>query len=393
MAKSRHPGVRRLSAGRYEVRVTWINPKTGRRKDRKQVIAAATLNDAIAARERLRAETSVRGTTPRKRPRLGEYAQLWMRGKVPTIRPSTADRYATTLDRHILPALGNYFVDAIVPQDVLTWRDDQRGEASTVNSRLRVLRALLRDAQAHLGLPNDPCARVKTVPERPTAGNRLRPSDLKRVLEHLRDHEPDWYPLFLTMGLTGGRFGEVSALEWDDVDEDAGVIWIRRSQWQGRVGPTKTGKVRDVPLPEPLRVVLNEHRQRLLRTQAPGLSKGLVFPSNAGTHRRNASLRKPLQRALAAAGIRERFTPHGFRRTWNNLLRQVASSAITRSMIGHETEEMFLHYSHIERDEKEGAVGRALALIDGPNVEETVEGSGAASDPPSSDHRENTRND
>lgn len=58
-------------------------------------------------------------------------------------------------------------------------------------------------------------------------------------------------------------------------------------------------------------------------------------------------------------------------------------------MIGHETEEMFLHYSHIERGEKHSAVERALALVDGPKVE----GSGAASDPPSSGHRENTRND
>ncbi|MGB5503987.1 MAG: tyrosine-type recombinase/integrase, partial [Polyangiales bacterium] len=133
--------------------------------------------------------------------------------------------------------------------------------------------------------------------------------------------------------------------------------------------------------------------QRLIRKQARGLSEGLVFPSRVGTYRRNASLRKPLGRALQAAGVDDRFTLHGFRRTWNNLLRQVSSSAITQSMIGHETEEMFLHYSHIERDEKHSAVERALALVDGSKVEEKVEGSGAASDPPNSGHRENTRND
>jgi len=95
------------------------------------------------------------------------------------------------------------------------------------------------------------------------------------------------------------------------------------------------------------------------------------------------------ERALRAARIEDRFTLHGFRRTWNNLLRQVSSSAITQSMIGHATEEMFLHYSHIEREEKHSAVNRALALVDGNKVE----GSGAASDPPNSGHRETTRND
>jgi integrase len=393
MSKSRYPGIQRLSAGRYQVRVTWIDPKTGKKKDQKKVIAAASMSEASSQRELLRSELLTSGTTLRERLRLGEYASSWMRGKIPTLKPSTRDKYAGMLDQHILPALGDHYLDAISPQDVILWRDAQHAKASTVNSRLRVLRALLRDAQADLGLPRDPCARVRTIPEEPPVGNRLKPEDLQRVLAYLRENEPGWYPLFLTMALTGARFGEVSALEWDDIDEDAEVIWIRRAQWQGRVGTTKTGKVRDVPLPPLLKDVLKHHRQRLIRNQARGLSEGLVFPSRVGTYRRNASLRKPLGRALQAAGIDDRFTLHGFRRTWNNLLRQVSSSAITQSMIGHETEEMFLHYSHIERGEKYSAVERALALVDGPKVEEKVEGSGAASDPPNSGHRENTRND
>ena len=393
MSKSRYPGIQRLSPGRYQVRVTWIDQKTGKKKDQKQVIAAANMAEANSQRELLRAQLLTSGTTQRERVRLGEYASSWMRGKIPTLKPSTRAKYAGMLDQYILPALGDNYVDAISPQDVILWRDGQRAKASTVNSRLRVLRALLRDAQADLGLARDPCARVRTLPEKPPGGNRLKPEDLQRVLAYLREEEPVWYPLFLTMALTGARFGEVSALEWDDIDEDAEVIWIRRAQWQGRVGTTKTGKVRDVPLPPLLKDVLKQHRQQLIRKQARGLSEGLVFPSRVGTYRRNASLRKPLGRALQAAGIADRFTLHGFRRTWNNLLRQVSSSAITQSMIGHETEEMFLHYSHIERGEKHSAVERALALVDGPKVEEKVEGSGAASDPPNRGHRQTTRND
>ena len=392
MSKSRYPGIERLSSGRYRIRVTWIDPKTGKRKDQKKVIAATSMAEASSQRELLRIQLLTGGTTPEHRLRLGEYASSWMRGKIPTLKPSTRVKYAVVLDHHILPALGDYYVDAITPQDVLRWRDGQHAKPSTVNSRLRVLRTLLRDAQAQLGLARDPCARVRTLPEEPTVGNRLKPEQLRVVLAHLREHEPHWYPLFLTMALTGARFGEVSALQWSDIDEDAEVIWIRRAQSQGRVGTTKTGKVRDVPLPPPLEAVLKQHRQRLVRDQAPGLSEGLVFPSRAGTYLRNSSLRKPLGRALEAAGVSERFTVHGFRRTWNNLLRQVASGAITRSMIGHETEEMFLHYSHIERDEKQNAVERALALVDGPKVEHRVEGSKPADDSRNAGDSETTRN-
>ncbi len=253
MSKSRYPGIERLSSGRYRVRVTWNDPKTGKRRDQKKVIAANSMAEASSLRELLRTRLLTGGTTPEHRLRLGEYASSWMRGKIPTLKPSTRDKYAGMLDQHILPALGDHYLDAISPQDVILWRDAQHAKASTVNSRLRVLRALLRDAQADLGLPRDPCARIRTLPEKPPVGNRLKPGDLQRVLAYLREDEPGWYPLFLTMALTGARFGEVSALRWDDIDEDAGVIWIRRSQWQGRVGTTKTGKVRDVPLPPPLK--------------------------------------------------------------------------------------------------------------------------------------------
>jgi len=74
MSKSRYPGIHRLSAGRYQVRVTWIDPKTGKKKDQKKVIAAASMAEANSQRELLRAQLLTSGTTQRERVRLGEYA-------------------------------------------------------------------------------------------------------------------------------------------------------------------------------------------------------------------------------------------------------------------------------------------------------------------------------
>ena len=111
---------------------------------RKKVIAATTMAEASSQRELLRTLLLTGGTTPEHRFRLGEYASSWMSGKIPTLKPSTRDKYAVALDQHILPALGDYYVDAITPQDILQWRDAQRGKPRTINSRLRLLRTLLR---------------------------------------------------------------------------------------------------------------------------------------------------------------------------------------------------------------------------------------------------------
>ena len=47
---------------------------------------------------------------------------------------------------------------------------------------------------------------------------------------------------------------------------------------------------------------------------------------------------------------------HGLRRTFNNLVRQVATGEVVRSMTGHVTEAMTEHYSHVELEEKRRAV-------------------------------------
>jgi integrase len=78
-------------------------------------------------------------------------------------------------------------------------------------------------------LPN-PAARVRQVAEDPhtTEGKALSPTELGALLVAMRDLDVGLYAFLLTMALTGARFGEVSALHWNDITESE--IRIRRSQ-------------------------------------------------------------------------------------------------------------------------------------------------------------------
>lgn len=364
MQRTRYPGVHRLPDGRFRVRIKARDPKTGKEKETKKVLAAATAAEAARMKEELRAEIEL-GTAPAQRVRLATYARSWLHGKLPTLKPSTANKYASVLDTHILPVLGDYYLDALEPVDIVNWRDRQKGKPASINSRLRVLKTVVGDAVAELGLPRDPTARVHALGERTTDSdpNRLTADQLAKVLDALRVQEPRWYPLFLALALTGTRVSEATALRWEDIDVELGVVHIRRAQWKGIVGTPKTGSIRRVPLPQQLADVLQAHRRSLVQAQAPGLKEGWVFPSAKGTLIRGASLRKPLARALAQAGVTDRFTVHGFRRTFNNLMRQVASGEVVRSITGHVTERMTEHYSHVEADEKQAAVTAVLQLV------------------------------
>jgi integrase len=80
--------------------------------------------------------------------------------------------------------------------------------------------------------------------------------------------------------------------------------------------------------------VLEERRRALEAQHHPGLAEDWVFATSEGTLLITSTLRKPFRRALAACGITRRQTIHGLRRTFNNLVRQVASGEVVRSMTG-----------------------------------------------------------
>jgi integrase len=69
---------------------------------------------------------------------------------------------------------------------------------------------------------------------------------------------------------------------------------------------------------------------------------------------------------LKTAGITERFTPHGLRRTFNDMLRQAhVDPVISNALIGHLTDEMREHYSTVRLDEKRAAVASAWRFLPG----------------------------
>ena len=75
---------------------------------------------------------------------------------------------------------------------------------------------------------------------------------------------------------------------------------------------------------------------------------------------------KAWKKCLEAAGITERFTPHGLRRMFNAMLRWVkVDPVIAKALAGHVTEQMREHYSTVVLDEKRAAVTSVLRLLPG----------------------------
>lgn len=384
--KTHVPGVYKIGPRLYRVRAKLTDPKTGHPREIDQTVEATSPERAGLIRESLRAKALADDATSAPI-RLGDYATNWLEEKRPELAISTAERYLASLDHHILPHLGETFVGKLTRQDVTQWRNNlatcgnrrTKGglSAPSINGHLRVLRTVIasavRDGHASRNVASD----VPPLPEpRRTeeTSNRLRAHELERVIAYLREHEPAWYAYFLTAALSGARFGEVSALRWEDVDHDHGLIQIRRAvkkgrdpktgEWIRRIGSTKTGEEREVAMPPELSAVLRDLRRCMIEDQAPGLASGYCFPSpRAGELLWSSVAGKVAKRALKAAGVKRRVTVHGLRRTFTNLVSQSARPEVVRSLTGHSDEEMRQHYTFAEREEKQAAAASLVASI------------------------------
>lgn len=177
------------------------------------------------------------------------------------------------------------------------------------------------------------------------------------VVQHLRRDVVD------TLAWTGLRWGEATALEWDDLDDQHGLIHVRRAQWNGVVGKPKGKGGRTVPLIPELADILKEHRRKLIEKQHPGLKRTkLVFPSRVGSHHKPGVLRKPLRKVLSKKKL-PKITVHGLRRTLNNFIRKDAPGIVTRAIMGHVSEVMTNHYSVVNAEEKKAAVAAVVQLV------------------------------
>jgi integrase len=89
-----------------------------------------------------------------------------------------------------------------------------------------------------------------------------------------------------------------------------------------------------------------------------------MFPSAVGTYRTPNSLDAAWAKCLDRAKIDKRFTIHGLRYTFTDLVRRANVDAVVRrALTGHVTEEMQRHYSTVGLDEKRAAVAGVLRLV------------------------------
>lgn len=316
---------------------------------------AALMPDADAAE---RARAWAQGDVEPAVLLLGHWLDRWLALRLPLIRPHTQVSYrrhiracgalgfrplaAVTTDElqlHVNGLLGRW-----TRNDVAVWR-------SVISSALK--------AAVPRHLAHNPMTGVKLPKPDEKPPKAWSAEEVSRLVEAVKgDHHEAW--LWFAIG-TGARLGELRALEWPDIDLRARTVTISKAldQTTDEVGPTKTGRVRVVDIPDEVIAMLVAQRAR----QAPGALCVFPSPVKATMPMRARSFAGWLARLCERARVRP-LTTHSTRHTFATLALEAGEPLKEVSeALGHASVAITANtYSHVV-DRRGRRVANALGAI------------------------------
>ena len=193
------------------------------------------LDTASAKKEALKLKSAIfQGSDPLEKrsqiysiPTLKELASDFLKTKEKSLRPKTFEGYKVfLLEKHILPKLGGYRVDAISKRDVELLFSSYSHLPRTANRLVGLLHLVFNTAIAWGVISSNPAKGIKKYREE-KRDRYLSEAEIKRLMEVLIK-EPNQMNanIIKLILLTGSRKGEVLSARWQDFDF-ANRLWTK----------------------------------------------------------------------------------------------------------------------------------------------------------------------
>jgi integrase len=323
---------------------------------------------------------------------LGEWLTEWLKKAItpPLKAQGTFDSYKRIIEKSIVPKLGGTRLQVLKPIDIEAYYADLSTlSASTVQIHHAILHSALKAAVRNGLVTRNVASLVSNKPRKGSGQDVLdhvwSAGEAAAFLKTATAAGPQ-PAAFYTLALdSGARRGELAAMQWSDVDLQAGRLTIRRTLLKGGrtpvFGETKTKTTRTIDLAtetvERLKAQKRQQAEIKLRNRRHYHDLGLVFAKEWGDlHNRADSLGLPLQvntigdrefaRLIKAAGVR-RIKFHGLRHTVATLMLSAGIPAhVVQRRLGHSKIEMTLGiYAHVLPSMQQDAAAKLAALLHG----------------------------
>jgi len=285
-----------------------------------------------------------------------KFAGDWINGKRASVAPRTVSFYEKHLDK-LLTHLGEKAdgdIAEVTRDDITRFRNAEAKTltAKTVNQGVKVLRMFFKSAKRDLALLENPCEFVDTIRQR--GGSKRRPFTLPELKAVLGVAGDEWKSMILFGLYTGQRLGDIATLTWDNVDLPRNEI---------RLVTRKTGKTLILPIAPPLQ----KHLEGVSAGDVPGAPLHPGAFDIVERQGKSGHLSNQFADLLSQAGLREKqahrkthgagrgvgsarggLSFHCLRHTAVSFLKEAGiPAAVVMEYVGHDSEQMSQHYTHV----------------------------------------------
>lgn len=314
---------------------------------------------------------------------IGDLYERWMAVRRPLLKRTTVDTDERTWRTHVAPRWSKRRIGSVTQAEVQQWASRIAGQrsASTTLKAVGVLRGVCDMAVKNRLIGDSPCDGLE-LPKRSKRSERRRYLTVPQLLAfanaagHAELIPRERRALVLTLGFTGIRWGEASALTVRCVDFRRRRLHID-ANLTGRTGrkiltTPKNHEIRDVPMPEIVADALREITMDMGEDDRvfhdPG-SRELRYQSASASRGNRAWWPSALKRAGLPL-----LSPHDLRHTFASIAVQAGANVkALQRMLGHSSAAMTLDvYADLfdsDLDEVALAVDAAVRSVEcGQNV-------------------------
>jgi len=317
----------------------------GKRIRRKVGPSKKVAEMALADVQVKKAKNDFLGVCDPKRVTFKDFAAEYLEYAKANKAKSSYERDVTTIKKHLVPLWSDLQLSRITAKMMEDYKLKriERVVASTVTRELFTVKNMFRKAVEWGYLKDNPAARVKKLKSGNPLFRYLSREESAALLDSCKQADnPQLYPFVFTALNSGMRLGEITSLEWKDLDFKRRMIRVDNKEDHH----TKNYQPRTIPMSEPLVEVLRKIPRRL--------DSPYVFQRKGGE--KFQKMRTGFENAVKRAGI-PRVKFHDLRHTFaSHLVMGGVDIRTVQELLGHKDIRMTMRYAHLGPDHMRNAL-------------------------------------